>query len=354
MAEEDKSIITYQTEQGAPMKLSPAIVRRYLAQGKFPPDDVEVVFFMKTCQAYKLNPYLREVHLLKFSQNSPATIVVGKETYNKRAAKHPQYNGMRAGIVVQQAAPLVGVVEREGTLLLKDEILLGGWAETFRKDWGHPVKEIVSLGEYIGLKNDGTPNRQWERMSATMICKVAKVHSWREAFPDILGSLMDQTEVNVEATELNSTPITKYEVDSQAGEESQAKTEEQLELEAGILKKIAHEAFKGKIMFALKEGEEKKEVNLNKYRAKMPDNLAKNNLPVEKLREMDDTVAVLLQASLDHIFAKDDPGSQKKFTPPKNQGQVTEEDVQEQATFDGFGEPNPAEREGNLSNGGGK
>lgn len=355
MAEQEKAVITYKTEQGVTMKLSPSIIRRFIAQGKFPPDDVEVVMFMKTCEAYKMNPYLKEVYLLKFTKDDPATIVVGKDTFNKRAAKHPQYDGMRSGIVVQDT--IGPIEEREGTLLRKDEILLGGWAEVYRKDWEHPVKEVVSLEEYIGLKKDGTPNRQWKRMPATMICKVAKVHAWGEAFPDILGGLLDQSEVNVNAEELNTTPITpKYEVDPQesAGEESQAKSEEYLEIEAQIIRDVTHVAFKGEVVI------DGRNVPLDQYRTAMPDSLAKNILSIDKLREKADTIAMLLQAAVDLGFTKEAEKAKeakKGFVPPEgmkvgidipeSQGNLYDEVTSQDAAVE-------IEREGNAETGGGK
>ena len=342
---EEKDIMVYQTPRGGNVKLSTKIVQLYLAKGTFPPTVPEVFTFMKICEAYRLDPFLGEVYLIRYSEHQPATIVVGKDTYNKRAEAHPQYDGIEAGIIIQKAA--VNELEyRQGTMLLKGETLVGGWATVYRRDWTHTAKITVSFDEYEGRKKDGTPNKQWATKPATMICKVAKVQAWREAFPDILGTLLDEAEAGLDDINLpENVPPPKYEVDpqSQAGEESQAKSEEYLEIEAHILRDIAHEAFKGKVMY------EGKEADLTKYRAKMPDNLAKNTISIEKLQEKADTIALLLQASLDKVFPRNGEGHEK-FTPPETDASEDMSKRKDQGSFDGFDDP--AETEGDLSNGG--
>lgn len=162
-------------------------VRNYLVSGNGAVSDQEVVMFIELCKAQKLNPFIREAYLIKFG-NSPANIVVGKDVFVKRAYRNPDYEGMRAGIVVVTKDG--EVKEREGSLKAPGETLIGGWCEVYVKDKKHPIKSIVSLEEYS--KSQST----WKSMPMVMIRKVAMVTALREAFPEDLQGMYDASEMN--------------------------------------------------------------------------------------------------------------------------------------------------------------
>ena len=56
------------------VKLSPAMVRKYLVNGNGKVTDQEVVMFMQLCRYQKLNPFLKEAYLVKFG-NQAASII---------------------------------------------------------------------------------------------------------------------------------------------------------------------------------------------------------------------------------------------------------------------------------------
>ena len=187
---DDKMMVEYATDHG-PVRLSGGIVRRYLASGGGNPSDQEVALFIKLCEYQKLNPFLREAYLVKYG-DAPATLITGKDVFTKRAAKNENYNGCQSGIIIQTEA---GLEYRAGHLLLKQEKLVGGWAKVYRKNWEYPVEVTVSFDEYAGRKRDGSLNRQWASMPATMIEKVAKVQALRDAFPEDFQGLYDASEM---------------------------------------------------------------------------------------------------------------------------------------------------------------
>ncbi|MBP3930901.1 MAG: phage recombination protein Bet [Peptostreptococcaceae bacterium] len=162
-------------------------VRNYLVSGNGAVSDQEVVMFIELCKAQKLNPFIREAYLIKFG-NSPANIVVGKDVFFKRANRNPDYEGMRAGIVVVTKDG--EVKEREGSLKAPGETLIGGWCEVYVKYKKHPIKSVVSLEEYS--KSQST----WKSMPMVMIRKVAMVTALREAFPEDLQGMYDASEIN--------------------------------------------------------------------------------------------------------------------------------------------------------------
>ena len=181
MADNMLSVVKYDAG-GVEIKLEPETVKNYLVRGNGKVTDQEVLFFIRTCQAQKLNPLVYgEVYLIKFG-NEPAQLVIGKETYMKRAFKNPNYNGMKSGIVVQRGED---IVQKEGTCLYPSEVLLGGWCKVYHELNGKETETFkeVSLQEYQKFK-DGKPMANWGSKPCTMIEKVAVSQAVRAAFPD--------------------------------------------------------------------------------------------------------------------------------------------------------------------------
>lgn len=154
--------------------------------------DAECKIFLETCRAYRLNPFTREAYLIHYdnkSDETPATIVLGKNCYLQMAERHPAYDGFEAGVIVLNDG---GVEYREGSAVYDGEELLGGWAKVYRKDRSRPNYEEVKLSEY------NTGKSLWASKPATMIRKVALVHALREAFPSTYGLTYDESEISVE------------------------------------------------------------------------------------------------------------------------------------------------------------
>lgn len=181
------------------IKLTPKIVQDYLVGTTAQITMPEFKLFTELCKVRKLNPFLREAYLIKYSNNQPASIVVGKDAILKRAVLNQKYNGMKSGIIVVNENG--EVIERKGTFKLENEKLVGGWAEVFRKDWENSIYCSVSLAEAIQKKGNGEPNSNWSKQPATMIEKVAKVRALREAFVEDLGGMYEAEEMNVELPE---------------------------------------------------------------------------------------------------------------------------------------------------------
>ena len=181
------------------VKLTPQIVRDYLVAGD--PKSVtfqELAMFINLCKFQGLNPWLREAYLVKYGGN-PAPLIIGKEAFMKRAERHPQFNGFKAGIILVRNNE---VIYSEGMFALPDDEIVGGWAEVYRKDRSVPYRSEASIAEYAGKKKDGTMNGQWQSKPATMIRKVALVQALREAFPEELGAMYIPEEQGQEAMQI--------------------------------------------------------------------------------------------------------------------------------------------------------
>ena len=193
--EKNELIVSYEVNNEE-ITLTPQIVQDYLVGTSAKITIPEFKLFAELCKARKLNPFLKEAYCIKYSNNLPATIVVGKDAVLKRAVLNPNYNGIKSGIIVLDSNG--NIIERKGTFKLSNETLVGGWAEVFRKDWQNSVYCSVSLEEVIQKKSNGQPNSNWEKQPATMIEKVAKVRALREAFVEDLGGMYEAEEMNIE------------------------------------------------------------------------------------------------------------------------------------------------------------
>ena len=192
-----ENLTVYNTDRGE-MKLSPAIVRKYLVSGNGQVSDQEVAMFIALCKYQNLNPFLREAYLIKFG-SSPATIVTGKEVFTKRASKIKECAGWEAGVTVINKDG--NLERRSGCLVLKNEELVGGWCRVHRHDWKVPMETEVSMAEFDKKQSS------WKIMPATMIRKVAIVSGLRDAFPEDFQGMYDSSEMPVDSAKLETRPV---------------------------------------------------------------------------------------------------------------------------------------------------
>lgn len=230
--QKNTGLVEYEAN-GEMVKLSPAMIKKYLVSGGGNVTDGEVMMFLSLCRYQHLNPFLKEAYLIKFGSTDPATIVTGKDVFTKRADANPNYKGKKAGVVVLTKDG--SIEEREGTMVLPDEKLVGGWAKVFIKD-KEPEYQSVSFEEYAGRKKDGTLNSQWSKKPATMIRKVAVVQALREAFPDRFQGMYAQEEfAEVSDIKLDTEKIVAQEIEQNANTVDFVESEEPEVVESQVV-----------------------------------------------------------------------------------------------------------------------
>lgn len=205
-----------------PVRLTGSLVKRYLVSGQANLiSDQELIMFMKMCEGLRLNPFLRDAHLIKFSERDPATMVVGKDAFTKRAASLPECGGWNAGILVKKKVGAKEVISRRiGSSLMEGEELVGGWARAIHKGWTESLEIEVSLKEYMRFNKAGEPTRAWAGMPATMIRKVALVQALREAFPNTFGGIYTEEELPLDSDQLPQKPVELNDDDLKAAEKA--------------------------------------------------------------------------------------------------------------------------------------
>lgn len=136
--------------------------------------DNEVAVFMAYCAAYSLNPYAKEVYLIKYQDGEQASIVIGKDAYIKHAQANEAFQSMQAGCIVTDSDE---VLHRRLGMIHPGDKLIGGWALVVRSDRSEP-SEIE-----VDLRNYDTDRFLWKTKKSDMIRKVALVQCLRESFP---------------------------------------------------------------------------------------------------------------------------------------------------------------------------
>lgn len=149
-------------------------------------DDKELSFVMALCAAQKLNPFTKDVYIVKYG-SSPAQIVTSKEVFTKRAQANPKFEGFQAGLtfLTQDGQ----IVQREGSMPIQGWALIGAWCKVYIKGYREPMYDEVALAEY------STGKSNWAKMPGTMLRKVAICHALREAFPDDFQGLYGAEEM---------------------------------------------------------------------------------------------------------------------------------------------------------------
>ena len=222
-------ILEFEDGSGNFLSLDYATVKSVISTSALVSDS-EIMYFMQMCTFQQLNPFLREAYLIKYSETMPASIVVGKEAFAKKADADPRYEGYQAGIIVATAE---GKQERrEGCFYDKEiEKLLGGWCRVFKTGSKFPIYIEVALHEYEVKKKNGEVNTMWREKGATMIRKVAYVQAHREAIPSRLGALLIAEEVEAKHMQMaEKAPPTESEVAQVAAEIKQKKDAETQDL----------------------------------------------------------------------------------------------------------------------------
>ena len=178
-------IVKYTNEAGAVIEFTAQDLKERLCPTA---TDQDIAFAMALCQAQKLNPFTKDVHIIKYG-NAPAQLITSKDVFSKRANANPNYEGFEAGVVVLNTNT-GQITHRPGSAVYKqaNEQLLGGWCKVFVKG-KHPFYDEVTLEEY------STGKSNWTKMPATMIRKVAYVHCLREAFPEDFQGLYTPEEM---------------------------------------------------------------------------------------------------------------------------------------------------------------
>lgn len=157
----------------------------------------EKLQFLEISKAFGLNPFKREIYCSKYGEgpNAQTSIIVGYETYIKRAERSGQLDGWQ---VVTEGKP--------------EDNSLKAIITIHRKDRKVPFVHEVYYSEYVQKTNAGAVTKFWQK-AYTMTKKVAMAQGFRLCFSDELGGIpytqeeMPET-IDVQYTEVKETAPT--------------------------------------------------------------------------------------------------------------------------------------------------
>jgi phage recombination protein Bet len=184
------------------IKLSVDMVKNLIAvktkTGKTCSDN-DAIKFIAMCLARKLNPFEGDAFLIGYDgKDGPVfSLITAHQAFLKRAELHPEYNGMKSGVIVKR---IEIVLDLEGDFYLEGDEILGGWATVFFKTRDHPMHKRIRLQRF--KKNYGI----WMEDPGGMIVKCAEADALRSSFPTMLGGLYLREEVHPAEPKV-STPI---------------------------------------------------------------------------------------------------------------------------------------------------
>ena len=187
--------MVYEMANGDEMKLTMNMVRRFLVQGKSEfITESELMYFMHECKARKLNPFLRQCWLIKYSSNDNAQIVESIHHKRAKARRSPDCKGWSKGIIVKGKD---GEIKDSMGLLLEGDTLLGGFFEATPEGWNGPWRLEVNLSGYVKKTVKGALTRFWsEENQPAQIAKVAESQGLSALWGDTVGTAVIPGEVS--------------------------------------------------------------------------------------------------------------------------------------------------------------
>lgn len=193
MADQTNALAAYRAEDETDVSITMDLVREICPEAT----ELDAKAYAIACLTHRVNPYSRQIYLVKTSRSQPAAVVVGIHALEKLAHRNADYRGIGHGIVV--VGKDGAIQKKRGTALYPGEKLVGGWAEVHREGMD-PFYEEVSYSEYCQTYKDRAsgevrPRSTWAQYPATMIDKVARSHAYRSAYPDELGGLYEPSEI---------------------------------------------------------------------------------------------------------------------------------------------------------------
>lgn len=143
--------------------VTPKVVKELICKSA---TDSEIGLFLNICKNNGLDPFKREIYLVKYGTN-PAMSVTGYEVYLKRAQSSGVWNGFK--------------VWTEGSLSAKN---LVAKCEIYRKDWDKPFYWEVGYEEGLSLNNPIAKSKPKH-----MLKKTCMSQAFRLCFPEQVGGL---------------------------------------------------------------------------------------------------------------------------------------------------------------------
>lgn len=169
------------------------LIKRTIAKGC---TDDEFMMFMRQCIRTKLDPFARQIYVIRRKQWDSET-----KSYIYRASIETSIDGFR--LIAQRSNQYAGQV---GPWWCGED---GIWRDVWlsatppaaakvgviRKGFTEPLFGVAKFSTYAQKKDDGTLFKTWDKMPEVMIAKCAEALALRRAFPQELSGLYTTDEM---------------------------------------------------------------------------------------------------------------------------------------------------------------
>lgn len=163
----------------------------------------EALLFLNKCKQYGADPYMGDMHMIKYSASSKASIITGVGFFQKKAAVNPRFEGYgktewltdKDG-KIQWVDFWVPKIHGKYPLACRASCYIKGFKEVqnFVVNWDENVKK---KDEYVDRQKTGKKiiNATWDGMPSRMLEKDAIVALLRQVLPNDLGGLYIAEEI---------------------------------------------------------------------------------------------------------------------------------------------------------------
>ena len=173
------------------------LIKRTVAKGS---TDDEFNMFMYMAKTYQLDPIMKEIWFIKYSEKAVPIIMTSRDGYLAIANRNPNYNGLTSDVVHEndEFEKVEGGVKHKYGCKDRGKII-GAYALGYRVDRKYPVYVFAHYNEYF-KKNSSI----WTQYGSAMILKVAEAMMFKRLFS--ISGLVTREEIATEEDDVDITP----------------------------------------------------------------------------------------------------------------------------------------------------
>ncbi len=193
-----EKVMSYELPTGDTMELTVSLVKNYLITGnKELVTPQEIIYYMHTCKALKVNPFMRECYLIKYSGREAAQIITSVQHIRDLAMAHPLCEGWTVELILWNEESRS--IEYTNGLVFPGTKVFGARFKARPKGWKTMYVKEIMVDAYIKKTKEGRPTQFWSKeKQPMMIMKVAESQGLRAIFGESTRGLLIKEETGNE------------------------------------------------------------------------------------------------------------------------------------------------------------